>query len=41
MYVSCKATGADFEYRMRNGISDKEQQLLLAIQSAAEKFKYQ
>lgn len=41
IYVSCKATGADFEYRMRNGISDKEQQLLLAIQSAAEKFKYQ
>lgn len=41
LYVSCKATGADFEYRMRNGISDKEQQLMLAIQSAAEKFKYQ
>ena len=41
LYVSCKATGADFEYRMRNGISDKEQQLMLAIQNAAEKLKYQ
>lgn len=41
LYVSCKATGASFEYRMRNSISDKEQQLMLAIQYAADKFKYQ
>lgn len=41
LYVSCKAVKADFEYRMRNSIEDKEQQLLLAVQNAAEKFKYQ
>lgn len=41
LYVSCKTNDADFEYRMRNGIADKEQQLMLAIQSAAENFKYQ
>lgn len=40
LYVSCKAVKADFEYRMRNSISDKELELMLAIQSAAENFKY-
>lgn len=41
LYTSCKAKGAEFEYRMRNGISDKDQQLMLAIQYAADKLKYQ
>ena len=41
LYVSCKAVKADFEYRMRNTIEDKEQQLLFAVQNASEKFKYQ
>ncbi|MBQ6687968.1 MAG: hypothetical protein IJN02_01905 [Bacteroidales bacterium] len=41
LYVSCKENGADFEYRMYNGIEDKEHELLLAIQNAVEKFKYQ
>ena len=40
LYVSCKAVKADFEYRMRNSISDKQQELMLAIQSAADNFKY-
>lgn len=41
LYVSCKATDADFEYRMYNGIADKELQLMLAVQNAVENFRYQ
>ena len=40
LYMSCKTVDADFEYRRRNGLQDKEQELLLAIQSASKKFKF-
>ena len=48
MYRACKfaltADGgtkeADFDYRMRNGIADKEQEILLAVESIASCLKY-
>ena len=40
LYLSCKTIEADFEYRVRNGLNDKDEQLLLAIQYAVEKLKY-
>lgn len=48
MYRACKfaltedggTDEADFEYRMRNGIDDKEQEMLLAVESLATCFKY-
>lgn len=35
-----KTDEADFEYRMRNGNSDKEKEILLAIQSIASNLRY-
>ena len=40
LYIACKAAGADFEYRMRNGIPDKEKEILLAVQSIVSELKY-
>lgn len=40
LYRACKASGSDFEYRMRNGISDREEETLQAIQSIAGNLIY-
>ena len=40
LYVSCKTLDADFEYRIRNGLENKDEQIMLAIQNAVEEFKY-
>lgn len=40
LYSSCKNIGTSFEYRKRNGLLDKEEELLISIQSAVEKFGY-
>ena len=40
LYVACKNADADFEYRKSNGLPDKEEELLLAIQNSSKKFKY-
>lgn len=40
LYVSCKKVECDFEYRMRNSVSDKQLELMIAIQNASKELKF-
>ena len=40
LYASCKSVDADFEYRKRNSLPNKDEEVLIAIQSIAKKFRY-